>query len=29
DLEREIAAPRHMEQVRGELRDGRKVLILW
>ncbi|MDQ1240241.1 MAG: hypothetical protein QG577_2427 [Thermodesulfobacteriota bacterium] len=29
DLEREIAALRHMEQVRGELRDGRKVLILW
>jgi hypothetical protein len=29
DLEREIAALRHMEQVRGELRDGRKVVILW
>jgi hypothetical protein len=29
DLEREIAALRHMEQVRGELRDGRKVLIRW
>jgi len=29
DLEREIAALRHMEQVRGELRGGRKVVILW
>lgn len=29
DLEREIAALRHMEQLRGELRDGRKVLIRW
>lgn len=29
DLEREIAALRHMEKVRGELRDGRKVVILW
>jgi hypothetical protein len=29
DLEREIAALRHMEKVRGQLRDGRKVLILW
>ena len=28
DLEREIAALRHMEKVRGELRDGRKVVIL-
>jgi hypothetical protein len=29
DLEREIAALRHMEKLRGELRDGRKFLILW
>jgi hypothetical protein len=29
DLEREIASLRHMEKVRGELRDGRKYLRLW
>ena len=29
DLERELAALRHMEKVRGELRDGKKVLRLW
>ena len=29
DLEREIAALRHMEKLRGELRQGRKFLILW
>ncbi len=29
DLEREIAALRHMEKVRGELREGKKFLILW
>jgi hypothetical protein len=29
DLEREIAALRHMEKVRGELRHGKKVLRLW
>ncbi|GBC61738.1 hypothetical protein DENIS_2700 [Desulfonema ishimotonii] len=29
DLEREIAALRHMERVKGELRDGRKFLRLW
>ena len=29
DLEREIAALRHMEKVRGELRQGKKVLRLW
>jgi hypothetical protein len=29
DLEREIASLRHMEKVRGELRDGKKVLCLW
>lgn len=28
-LEREIAALRHMEKVRGELRDGRKFVMLW
>ncbi|MBI5248508.1 MAG: hypothetical protein HY912_03340 [Desulfomonile tiedjei] len=29
ELEREIAALRHMEKVRGELRDGRKFVRLW
>lgn len=29
DLEREIATLRHMEKVRGELRDGTKFLRLW
>jgi len=29
DLEREIAALRHMEKVRGELRNGRRVVRLW
>jgi hypothetical protein len=29
DLEREIAALRHMEKVRGELRQRKKVLRLW
>jgi hypothetical protein len=29
DLEREIAALRHMEKIRGELREGRKVIRLW
>jgi hypothetical protein len=29
DLEREIAALRHMEKVRGRLREGKKVLCLW
>jgi hypothetical protein len=29
DLEREIATLRHMEMVRGELREGRKILRLW
>ena len=28
-LEREIAALRHMEKVRGEMRDGKKILRLW
>ena len=29
DLEREIATLRHMEKVRGELREGKKYLRLW
>ena len=29
DLEREIAALRHMEMVRGELREGKKFITLW
>ena len=29
ELEREIAALRHMEKLRGELREGRKYVILW
>lgn len=29
DLEREIAALRHMEKVRGELREGVKFVRLW
>jgi len=29
DLEREIAALRHMEKLRGEIREGKKVLRLW
>jgi len=29
DLEREIAALRHMEKLRGEMRDGRRVVRLW
>lgn len=29
DLEREIAALRHMEKLRGELRGGKKYLRLW
>jgi predicted HTH transcriptional regulator len=29
DLERDIAALRHMEKVRGELREGRKIIRLW
>lgn len=29
DLEKEIASLRHMERVRGELREGRKYVILW
>ena len=29
DLERHVAALRHMEKVRGELREGRKYIRLW
>jgi len=29
ELEREIAALRHMEKVRGELRDGKRFVRLW
>lgn len=29
DLEKAIAALRHMEKVRGELRDGKKFIRLW
>jgi hypothetical protein len=29
DLEREIASLRHMEKVRGELRNGKKIIRLW
>jgi len=29
DLQREIAALRHMEKVRGELRGGKRFIRLW
>jgi hypothetical protein len=29
DLERELASLRHMEKVRGELRNGEKYIVLW
>jgi hypothetical protein len=29
DIEREIASLRHMEKVRGELRDGKRLVRLW
>jgi hypothetical protein len=29
DLEREVATLRHMEKIRGELREGKKYLRLW
>ncbi|MDH4267436.1 MAG: hypothetical protein OEW45_17540 [Deltaproteobacteria bacterium] len=29
DLEREIAALRHMEKVRAKMKDDRKVICLW
>ena len=29
DLEREVATLRHMEKLRAELREGRKILSVW
>ena len=29
DLERELAALRHMEKIRGELKEGNKLIRLW
>jgi len=29
ELERELATLRHMEQVRGAMRAGKKIVILW
>jgi hypothetical protein len=29
ELERELATLRHMEKVRGAMRAGKKVVILW
>ena len=29
DLEREIAMLRHMDKIRGELKEGRRVIRLW
>lgn len=29
DLERDLAALRHMEKIRAELREGQKVIRLW
>ena len=29
DLEREIAALRHMEKIRGEMREGKRIIRLW
>jgi hypothetical protein len=29
DLEREIAALRHMEKVRGQLKQGKRIIRLW
>ncbi len=29
ELERDIAALRHMEKLRGEMRDGVKLIVLW
>jgi hypothetical protein len=29
DLERELATLRHMEKVRGELREGKRTILLW
>ena len=29
DLERELATLRHMEKIRGELKEGKKLIRLW
>lgn len=29
DIEREIAALRHMEKIRSAMQDGKKVIVLW
>ena len=29
ELEREFATLRHMEKVRGQMRDGQKIICLW
>ncbi|MCF8068960.1 MAG: hypothetical protein K9L30_10280 [Desulfobacterales bacterium] len=29
DIEREIATLRHMEKVKGRLREGKKIICLW
>lgn len=29
ELERELATLRHMERIRGQLRDGKKIICLW
>lgn len=29
ELERELATLRHMEKIRGELKDGRRLIRLW
>ena len=29
DLERELATLRHMEKVRGQMRNGKKIICLW
>jgi hypothetical protein len=29
DLERELAALRHMERIRGRLEEGRRIVCLW
>ncbi len=29
ELERDIATLRHMEKLKGQLRDGEKILVLW
>ncbi|MBW6520712.1 MAG: hypothetical protein K0A99_06820 [Desulfoarculaceae bacterium] len=29
DIEREIAALRHMEKIRSAMKDGKKIIVLW